>query len=92
MGTVVYVLIHRLAASVGTDLLDLAQELLISEDTPVAISTNDLCVSEGTFVPSLACLLDISIFQAACVLLRNFWCQWQERHFQVCLFTDTVRC
>jgi len=75
VGTVVFVLIHRLATSVGTDLLDLAQELLMSEDTPVAISAHDLCVSEGTFVPSLARLVDIFIFQAACVLLWNFWCQ-----------------
>jgi hypothetical protein len=72
---------------VGTDLLVFAQELLISEDTPVAVSAHDLCVSESTSVPSLARLLEISVFQAACVLLRNVWCQWQDRHFQVCYLT-----
>jgi hypothetical protein len=71
VATVVYVLIHKLATSVGTDLLVLAQGLLISEDTPA----HDLYVAESTFVPSLACLLEISVFEAACVLLRNFWCQ-----------------
>jgi hypothetical protein len=73
--TVVYELINRLTTSVGTDLLVFAQELLIFEDTPVTVSAHDLCVSESTSVPSLARLLEISVFQATCVLLRNFWCQ-----------------
>jgi hypothetical protein len=39
---------------VGTDVHVLTQELLISEDTHVGIATDDLYISEGTFVPNLA--------------------------------------
>jgi hypothetical protein len=56
VGTIISVLTHKLTATVGTDVLvvRVAQELFVSEDTPVAVSAHDLYVSEGSFVPNLA--------------------------------------